>query len=497
MKEEIDVLWRKRKCWTVVKIPAGVNLLRCHFVYKIKFKNGKVDRLKSRLVVDGSQQHKGIDYSDTFAPVVKYTTFRLFVAICAIFKMQIHQLDVKNAFIYAPLEEEVYVVPHPEMKIALGYCLKLLRFLYGLRQAPRNWNAHLHDFIISIGFQRSPLDFCLYHQKRQGHVVFLAVFVDDILIACANNKILCQVKQEFHSRFEMTDLGLAQEFLGIRINQTDAGISLNQSNYIDQLFDKYYSCLLPCRNYSDLPMKRGHIHREEAPATERQRAIVDAFPYSEITGAVLYLSVVTRFDISFAVGVLTRHMKTPTYEACLAASRLLVYLKKSKNKGLFYSGSSLNLHVYSDSDWASDLDTRRSTSGYVVMMAGGPISWMSKLQSIVATSSMEAEYISAYLSVQEVTWVRAVLHYLELTRDKPTTLLIDNKSAIDLAHNPVHHQRSKHIDIKYHWLRDKVADGTIAMLHVPTTDQRADIMTKVVDSAVFHKHVDSLMSDVP
>ena len=220
MKEEIDVLWRKRKCWTVVKIPVGVNLLRCHFVFKIKFKYGKVDRLKSRLVVDGSQQHKGIDYSDTFAPVVKYTTFRLFVAICAIFKMKIHQLDVKNAFIYAPLEEEVYVMPHPEMKIAAGHCLKLLRSLYGLKQAPRNWNAHLHDFIISIGFQRSPLDFCLYHQKRQGHVVFLAVFVDDILIACANNKILLQVKQEFHSRFEMTDLGLAQEFLGIRIIQT-------------------------------------------------------------------------------------------------------------------------------------------------------------------------------------------------------------------------------------------------------------------------------------
>ena len=128
----------------------------------------------------------------------------------------------------------------------------------------------------------------------------------------------------------------------------------------------------------------------------------------------------TRQDISFAVGVLTRHMKAPTYEACLAASRLLVYLKKSKNKGLHYSGSSLNLHMYSDSDWASDLDTRRSTSGYVTMMAGAPISWMSKLQSIVATSSMEAEYVSAYPCVQEVVWIRAVLHHMELTRTKPT-----------------------------------------------------------------------------
>jgi hypothetical protein len=145
--------------------------------------------------------------------------------------------------------------------------------------------------------------------------------------------------------------------------------------------------------------------------------------------------------------------------------------------------------VYSDSDWASDLDTRHSTSGYVVMMAVGPISWMSKLQSIVATSSMETEYVSAYPSVQEVSWIRAVFHYLELTRDKPIPHLIDNKSAIDLAHDPVHHQRLKHIDIKYHWLRGKIADGTIAMVHVSTTDQRADILNKVVDSSVFHRHV--------
>jgi hypothetical protein len=207
-----------------------------------------------------------------------------------------------------------------------------------------------------------------------------------------------------------------------------AGISLDQSNHIDQLFDKYSSCLLPCRNYSDLPTKRGHIHREELPATERQKAIVNEFPYSEITGAVLYLSVVTRLDISFAVGVLVHHL--------------------------------IFMYVYSDSDWGSDLDSRRSTSGYVVMMAGGPISWMSKLQPIVATSAMEAEYVSAYPSVREVAWIRAVLHYLELTRDKPTeyvsaypsvrevtwiravlyylvltrdkptTLLIDNKSAL-------------------------------------------------------------------
>ena len=280
--------------------------------------------------------------------------------------------------------------------------------------------------------------------------MFAAVFVDDILIACANLDVLSQVKRLFCKSFEMTDLGPVKEFLGVRITQDQDSITMDQSTYIDKMLEKFSGYIIPARNYSGVPMKRGHIRRGEAPSTETQRKFVQQFPYSEIVGSVLYLSVITRADIAYSVGVLTRHMKKPTYDACIAACRLLLYLKKTRNRGLRYHGRALNLHAFTDSDWAGDLDTRRSTSGYVVVMAGAPIVWMSKLQPIVAVSSMEAEYIAAFFVIQEVTWIRAVLLSLGLARSDPTPVSIDNKSARDLALSPVHHQRSKHIDVKYH-----------------------------------------------
>ena len=235
MWEEINALGNVKKCWRVVKTPPGVKLLRGHFVYKIKLKHNKVDRFKSRFVVDGSQQEPGIDFKDTFAPVVKHTTFRIFLAICATEGLSIHQMDVKNAFINAPLTEDVYVRPHPEMKIPDGYCLKLLKSLYGLRQAPRNWNQHMHQFILSLTFIQCSEDHCVYKSVIDNHVVLLAVFVDDILIACADNDTLTYVKNKFKSRFDMTDLGLASDFLGVRIIQNSHNISIDQEANVDKL----------------------------------------------------------------------------------------------------------------------------------------------------------------------------------------------------------------------------------------------------------------------
>lgn len=407
-------------------------------------KKNKIDRFKSRFVVDGSMQERGVDFKETFAPVVKNTTFRLFVAMSAVLGLRIDHLDVRNAFINAPLHEDVYMRPHPEMKIPDGYCLKLLKSLYGLKQAPRNWNQHLHQFIISLGFIQCPQDTCLYKVVINDNVVLLAVFVDDILIACKCLTLLTSVKDKFKSKFEMTDSGMVTEFLGVRIIQKPHCISLDQSFYIDQLLKKY-SKYIGRRNYSNIPMKHGHIPRNHPAQSDKQQRFIDSFPYSEIVGALLYLSVVTRLDIAFAVGVFTRHMQNPTFEACCAVCRCLNYLAENKFKGLLYSGTVFNMHAYCDSDWASDLDTRRSTSGYVVLVAGGPTAWMSKLQPIVATSSMESEYICCFFVTQDVTWHRGVFDSLDLTRTLPTVVRIDNKSAQSLANNPVFHQRSKHI----------------------------------------------------
>ena len=213
-------------------------------------------------------------------------------------------------------------------------------------------------------------------------------------------------------------------------------------------------------------------------------------------GCLLYLSVVTRVDIAYAVGVLTRHIKAPTYAACKAAARVLSYLSLTCHRGITYSGVTLSFHALTDSDWGSDQDTRRSTSAHIVIMAGAPVCWMSKLQPIVTVSSMEAEYLALFYCVQEVTWIRMLLEGFQLTRTQPTRIYIDNRSARLLALNPVHHARSKHIDVKFHWLRDKVRDKTFSPIYVNTADNRSDILTKSTSSTTFHKHVNAIMVDV-
>ena len=228
----------------------------------------------------------------------------------------------------------------------------------------------------------------------------------------------------------------------------------------------------------NFPTMSDYMPRDESPATAHQQDFVDSFPYGAIVGSLLYLAVVTRLDIMFAVGVLTPHLKCPTFAACKAACRVLNYLSHHPDIPIRYSGRSLNLHAFTDSDWASDKDTRRSTSGGIVMMAGGPVNWLSKLQPIVAVSSMEAEYIACFFVLQDVVWIRQLLKDLGLERTHPTLVHIDNRSARQLAENPVHHQRSKHIDIKYYWIRDNmVAAGTFQLVDVPTEDQRSDFLT--------------------
>jgi hypothetical protein len=497
MNQEITSLRDKRGCWEVVRYPSRGKhtILRCHFVYKIKMKDGKVDRYKSRLVVDGSKQKSGIDYSESFAPVIRYTTLRIFLAICAVHHMSVHQLDVETAFIHAPLHEMVYVHPHPEMQVPKGHCIRLVKSLYGLKQSPRNWNQHLHTFIVSLCFERCALDHCLYVGTLDSVPVFAAIFVDDILIASSSDSVITKIKDSFKEKFTCSDMGLAREFLSIRITQSPGEILIDQTQYVTSLLEKY-SKYVGKRNYSDVPTVTDYIRRNIEPTSSTQHAFVDNFPYAEIVGSLLYVAVVTRLDIMYAVSVLTRHLKHPTYDACKAACRVLNYLSNSRSKGIRYHGSKLCLHAYTDSDWGSDKDTRRSTSGTIVLMAGGPVNWMSKLQPIVALSSMEAEYIAAFFAVQDIVWILQLLRDIGLQRSRPIPVHIDNMSARQLAMNPVHHQRSKHIDIKYHWLRDQVAASRVVLIHTDTTDQRADFLTKSVSGVIFHKHVNCVMVDI-
>ena len=448
------------------------------------------------MVVNGSQQQEGINYQETFSPVVKYDTMRLLFAIAAIFGMSVHHLDVKTAFINADLVEEVYMYTHPEMKAPKGTMCRLLKSLYGLKQAPRNWNKLLNDFILSLGFTRCLQDTCLYMTMREGYVVLLAVFVDDILVACSSIRAMESIKRHFTERFEMTDFGMVTEFLGVRVIQQHTEITLDQETYCQSILKKY-SQYIGNRNYTDVPMAKDPGLEKDGELTEPQQLYVDKFPYSEIVGALLYLTSLTRVDISYAVGTLTRYMSKPTHAACKAVGRVLNYLKRYPNLGLKYKCMAMDMHAFTDSDWGACLKTRKSISGCLVILAGCVIAWISKQQPIVAASSMEAEYISLFFLVQLLTWLRALMLEMDLLEEGDATLIhIDNTSAQALASNPVFHQRSKHIDVKFHWLREKVEQGAVKLAYICTEDQRADIMTKPLTGQIFHKHMWELMSEV-
>jgi hypothetical protein len=287
--EELKSLYEDKGCWEYVRYPSHkVTPLRPHFVFKKKTHHGEVNRYKARMVVNGSQQVEGINYQETFSPVVKYDTMRMIFAISIIHSMPVHHLDVKTAFINADLEEEVYMFTHPEMKAPSGMMCRLRKSLYGLKQAPRNWNKLLNDFIISLGFKRCLQDTCLYIKMQSNYVVLLAVFVDDILVSCSSKGVMDDVKIQFTERFEMTDFGLVTEFLGVRVMQTPNQTTLDQETYCKSILKKY-SNHIGMRNYTDVPMAKDPGLEKDGELTEAQQKYVDKFPYSEIVGALLYL----------------------------------------------------------------------------------------------------------------------------------------------------------------------------------------------------------------
>ena len=382
------------------------------------------------------------------------------------------------------------------MDVPEGYCLKLLKSLYGLKQAPRNWNKNIVEHVKSLGFKQCILDNCLFVKHIGAEIYLISLYVDDILVAGSNLTEVERIKKQFTERYEMKDLGELNYYLGMKITRSKEFIKLDQSGYVREILEKYSYLLRgqETKTYNT-PMERELKLRrtEKLNMTTKQKAYVNNFPYQNIVGALLYLSLNTRPDIAYSVGVLARFNSYPNYRACKAVLRVLIYLRTTPTVGIQFTGNDLNLFAFSDADWAGDLDSRRSTTGYVAYAAGGPIAWQSKLQSTVAVSTMEAEYMAAFGAIQELIWLKGVLGEIGIHLDDPITLHMDAKSAIALAKNPMHHKRSKHIDIKYHWLREHTyEDGTIHLEHCVTEDMVADLMTKALSADLHSKHAKNI-----
>jgi hypothetical protein len=474
MRQEYDSLVENRT-WDVVQRPRSKNVIGSKWVLRVKRNaDGSVNKYKARLVAQGFSQVYGEDYFDTFSPVTRSTSIRCLVALAAQHGWKLYHMDVCSAFLNADVKEELYVRPPPGMEEELGgRVLRLRKSLYGIKQAPRNWNELFHSYLVSLGYKRSEADPCVY---SKGNEVMLAVWVDDTILTGSNTSATQQLKSDLKRRFKMKDEGELSWCLGMRISTHGDHVTMDQEQYIENMLARFgMSNCKPAKTPAALGI---HLTKQDAPQTSQEAMEMKSVPYRSAVGSLLYASIRTRPDIASAVRAVAKFSSNPGNKHWTAVKRIFRYLKGTSSYGISFSRGGPPLLGYCDSDWANNPDDRKSVSGYVFLLAGAPISWKSKSQSSVALSSCEAEYMAASSAAQEAIHLRRLLASVGQTIKGASILLEDNQGCIALANNPVHHNRSKHIDLRAHFIREKVTEGVVDLKYVPTSEQLADILTK-------------------
>jgi hypothetical protein len=482
MNAEMESI-QSNKTWELADLPAGHRAIGLKWVYKVKKDpEGNVIKHKARLVAKGYAQREGVDFEEVFAPVARIETVRLLIALATRSGWKVHHMDVKSAFLNGDLSEEVYVQQPPSFVVenGSGKVLKLRKALYGLRQAPRAWNARLDKELVKLGFVRNPLEHAVYRRSDQnGNFLVVGVYVDDLIITGPSQDSIEAFKRQMMKSFSMSDLGLLPYYLGIQVNQRERETTLCQSSYAKKILEQAgMSGCNPCQ----VPMEN-----KLKLSKNDKSSLVDATKYRSIIGSLRYL-VNTRPDLVYSVGIVSRYMEEPRASHWAAVKQILRYIAGTLNFGCIYTRSGLSepkLLGFSDSDLAGDIDDRKSTSGSVFFVGMNLVTWVSQKQNVVALSSCEAEYIASANAACQGIWLSRLLGELLGIQAPKVNLLVDNKSAIALSKNPVHHERSKHIDTKYHFVRECVDNGSIDIDHVGTQNQLADILTKALGKVRF------------
>ena len=484
--KEISGLTQKN-CWVIAKVPSNTPIVGSRYICKVKIDDeGNVDKYKVRLVAQGFSQVEGVNYYETYSPVVKMPTIRIFFAIVAINDLLCHQLDVKTAYINADLDETIFMRAPDDFNLPPGYALKLNKSIYGLKQSGLNWHMCVSKFLINIGFSKLLSDSCIFVMNHGGEDLFMVIlYVDDMLLASRKLDKILTLKRKIQERFDIEDLGEVKFYLGLKINRDYQNkiIYVNQKHYILRLLKKYD--LENCREVqTTLPRDFKFDVEEIENLSHDQIRYIREFPVREIIGALNYLAVCTRPDITSALNIISRYQDKANLTICQGCIHILKYLKTTMDLSLKYSGKVNSLVGFSDSDWAGDLITRRSTSGYIFYFGNSPIIWQSKLQPIVALSSTEAEYMALTNATQEALWIRSLLKEFGFSMNMPTTVWCDNKGAIDLTYNPIHHKRTKHIDLRYHFIRQIVQEGHVVIDTIDSSEMLADLLAKIVTPQV-------------
>ena len=485
MQEELNQ-FERNNVWKLVPKPKNRTIVGTRWVFRNKVdENGVVTRNKARLVAKGYSQSEGIDFDETFAPVARLEAIRIFLAYAAHANFKVYQMDVKSAFLNGELEEEVYVSQPPgfEDPEFPEYVYFLLKALYGLKQAPRAWYDTLSQFLLDNHFSRGTVDKTLFYRNVNGAFILVQIYVDDIIFGSTDEKLCKKFANLMKSQYEMSMMGELTYFLGLQVKQVKEGIFINQTKYIYDLLKKFD--LLDCKE-AKTPMPTAT--KLELSPNEKS---VDISNYRGMVGSLLYLTA-SRPDIMFSTCLCARFQSNPKESHLIAIKRIFRYLKGTPNLGIWYpKDSGFDLIGYSDADFAGCKIDRKSTTGTCQFLGDRLISWFSKKQNSVSTSTAEAEYIAAGSCCAQLLWMRNQLLDYGLNLSK-IPIFCDNTSAIAITENPVQHSRTKHIDIKYHFIREHVMAGTVEMHFVPSEEQIADIFTKPLDESTFTRLVSKL-----
>lgn len=476
---------RKNNTWVLTKLPKNRTPVTCKWVFRVKRDvDGKPDRYKARLVARGFSQRRGFDYGETYSPVDKLDTLRTVLAIANQENMIVHQMDVKTAFLNGELTEEIFMVQPEGYEAGENMVCQLKKCLYGLKQASRAWNQRFHNLVETrLKFERSRNDQCLYVWKPDKGIVFMLIYVDDIVIAGSSLKLVKTVKRCLASEFEMTDGGEIRCFLGLRIDRdVKSGVMrISQKQYLVDMLKRFK--MDDCKPIST-PMEY-RLKLQYGAEIDRT-----THPYRDLIGCLTYAATTTRPDLAASVNCFSQYQSCPTDLHWAYLKRVLRYVKGSLDVGSIYrrNQSAVTMEVFCDADWANDVADRRSVSGAIFKVFGCTTAWITRKQQTVSLSSTEAELAALCVAACHEQWLVRLIRDFGYDPGEPVVFFEDNQSSMRIAEESKDFGRLKHVDVKFHYLRGLVRQKKIVLQFVTTVDQQADMMTKSLPVAAFRKH---------
>ena len=483
-------------------LPPDKKALPCQWVYdKPTNVDGTIKKYRARLVIRGDLQKKGVDFKETWSPVVNSKSVRVLFALAAHLDLDVFNDDVKTAYLNAPVDADLELY----MRQPPGYgasnqedqVLRLLKAIPGLKQAGRLWNKHIHAELLKMDFKQCLGDPCLYLwvDSETGHIMLIGLYVDDIILATNSARKKTSVQDHLEKKYKMHGMKECEWVLGMRVirSRDSKIIELDQAQYTEELLEEFG--MSECRTV-DTPASMTKLSKSMSPQTDAEREQMTDVPYMKAVGALNFLAASTRPDISEAVSAVSSFMSDPGLEHWQAVKRIFRYLR-GHPRGIRFDGNKpLTLEGWCDSDFAGDVDRCRSRTGYCMFLAGGPVSWRSRLQRLAARSTAEAEYMAAADATADIMWLRSILQELGFTQVGPTTLRGDNRAAKIWSKDCIINENNKHIRIRYHIVRDSTRDGTVSLDWVESKNNIADLLTKPLAAPQFERLRERLMGCV-